>query len=222
MNLGGLLAATRRRLDDEVLPGLWEDDELIGFLNEAVKEAVIRLRALLEARNPRVCTAQITAGSSDIKRHPAVLAIRSARLASTGRPLELVELKVLDRDRPQWPLDEGAPTHIVIDRQSGQLTLYPRPTADDTLQLAVWRAPLEAERLESEGDEPPIDELWHEGLIDWAEHLAYLRADSETFDQQRSDRAEARFTALFGKRPTAARIAAWGLTAKRGTRPEFL
>jgi len=221
MNVAGLLVLARQRLDDEVTPGLWSDDELIGFLNEAVKQACIRQRFLFEANHPRVCTAPVTAGSAQVRLHSAVLAIRSARLASTSKPLDLVTLRWMDRERPEWPHDRGTPERIVVDQQNGRMTLHPTPTQDDTLQLAVWRTPLEAELMTEAGDEPVVDAFWHADLVDWVEHLAYLRADSETQDLARSNEAAARFAAKFGRMPSAHEIKCWGLSPPQRRRTAF-
>ena len=41
----------------------------------------------------------------------------------------------------------------------------------------------------------------HEHLIDWALHKAFSVVDSETFDSQRAELAEAAFTRYFGPLP---------------------
>lgn len=216
MEAQGLIDRLRRAwLDDTSTPYLWEDEELFGHLNEAVKQACLRKRALHERDSTPVCHYPLTAGVADVTLHPAVLAVRTARLASGGRPLTLITLRRMDRMRPDWPDHaRGTPTHLILDAQERRVTLYPTPAVADTLKLAVWRMPLESERIDAGSDEPVIDPLYHEDLLDWVAHLAFAKPDSETQDLQRSAVYAERFTAKFGSLPDARAVRLWGLSPR--------
>lgn len=214
------------RLDDAVEEYQFSDADCVIALNDAVRQACIRKRLLLDTRTEECCTYAVDVDGDDpewVELHKRVLAIRTARWSESDCPLTLTTLKVMDRDCPDWPsVDADTPTHIIVDAQSGFIQLWPTPDEDGTLTLAVWRSPLESEELEDDGDEPVIDETFHEDLLDWAEHRLYSGRDAESSDASKSAEAEARFTQKFGRLPSAHEIKCWGLSPPRGQRAEFL
>lgn len=222
MTLGDLLALLRQRLDDNVEAYHYSDAFLTGCLNDAVRQAAIRKRLVLDRTTAEACTYTVAADQQAVVLHPRVLAIRSARFTDVTTPLKLTTLKVMDKDHPDWPGTTGAPDRLIVDAQSGSVLLWPTPETAGTLSLSVWRAPLDTEEMEGDDDEPVIDEVFHRDLIDWAEHLAYLTKDGEEGDIARSNAAENRFTAKFGRLPSAHEIKCWGLSPPRGQRAEFV
>jgi hypothetical protein len=50
---------------------------------------------------------------------------------------------------------------------------------------------------------PEINEQYHEGLLNWAAHLAYMKNDSETYNTDKAKYYENLFTAQFGELPNA-------------------
>lgn len=225
MEAGDLLTKFRVRVDDLAEPPLYSDEEVYAFLNDAVRQAALRKRLLLDNSTAEVCVYAVDAGTEGIATvtvHPRVLAVRAARWSGSTTPLTLTTLRVMDRDRPCWPSDTAAiPTHVIVDRESGKIDLWPAPAEAGTLTLAVWRLPLGDEEIEGESDEPVVDEAFHLDLLDWMEHLAYLQKDSEAEDLRRAALAEQRFTAKFGRLPSAREIKLWGIAPARGQRAEF-
>ena len=224
MNLADLIATLRsERLDDTVGPAyLYSDERITRALNEAVKQAAIRRRVIVDSQTAACCTVSASAGTELVSLHPRVLAVRSARWGSEDAPLELTTLRRLTTDEPDWPnATAGTPTHLVLDETANKVRLWPTPSAAGTLALSVWRVPLEAEELEADDDEPVIAEPFHSGLLDWAEHLLYVNKDGEAGDAARSSAAAQRFTDTFGPMPTAHAIRLWGLP-RRGQRAQFI
>lgn len=88
----------------------------------------------------------------------------------------------------EWTLTE---THFV---------LAGLPTSDDTLTLRCYFLP---EDMTADDDEPEIRPVYHVQMADWAISRCYLLPDSELFDEQASQRYEARFVQSFGDRPNA-------------------
>lgn len=218
-----LLAMLRIRLDDTVAPYLYSDATLKAGLNDAQRQAAIRKRLVLDRNTAECCSYAVAVGQQEVELHKRVLAIRSARYTDVSRPLHLTTLKVMDKDYPNWSNDiNGVPQKIIVDAQTGSILVWPKPETAGTLALCVWRAPLESEDMEDGEDEPIIDEVFHVDLIDWAEHLAYLTKDGEGGDLQRSGAAAERFTAKFGRMPSAHEIKCWGLAPQRGQRAEFV
>lgn len=52
-------------------------------------------------------------------------------------------------------------------------------------------------------DAPEIHAAHHPHLVDWVLHQVFSTPDSEYFDPERADAAEARFTRYFGPMPDA-------------------
>lgn len=226
MEAGDLLARFATRVDDHAEPPLYSTEERYEFLNDAVRQAALRKRLLLDNSTAEVCVYAVDGlddGYATVTLHSRVLAVRSARWSGSTTPLCLTTLKVMDKDRPDWPSAEASiPTHLIVDRESGKIDLWPAPAENGTLTLAVWRLPLDSEVCESESDEPVVDDVFHIDLIDWMEHLAYLDKDSEKNDPVRAKAAEDRFTAKFGRLPSAREIKLWGIAPARGQRAQFV
>lgn len=230
MTFADLLTLLRIRLDDTAQPYLYEDAGCAEALNDAQRQAAIRKRLILDNSTPDLCVFAVTAVADDtgclsVAMHPRMLAVRTARYTGQCRPLILTTLKVMDRDYPTWPdATADTPTHLIVDRETGKVDLWPTPAASGTLTLAVWRSPLEDEECETADFdvEPVIDETFHRDLLDWAEHWLYLTKDGEGGDPQRAKAAEERFTAKFGRLPSAHEIKCWGLGKGRGQRAEFV
>ena len=88
LTLGQLLADTREELDDEVAPYLYGDPKLIKYLNEAVHEAALRTRCLVESERTDMCVIALQPGVATYTLHPSVVVIRRAYLESDpGRQL---------------------------------------------------------------------------------------------------------------------------------------
>jgi hypothetical protein len=108
-----------------------------------------------------------------------------------------------------WSTATGAP-HYFLDPQEAYLTLVRIPTEAAPIHLSIFRYPLMAmvapdTTLDTHAvvPSPEIIERHHDRLVDWVERCAYLKKDSECFDQAEADKAEARFVASFGIRPDA-------------------
>jgi hypothetical protein len=108
-----------------------------------------------------------------------------------------------------WSTATGTP-HYFLDPQEAYLTLVRIPTIAAPIHLSVYRYPLATmaapdTTLDTHAivPSPEITERHHYRLLDWVERCAYLKKDSECFDQTESDKANARFIDSFGIRPDA-------------------
>lgn len=174
MTLAELIAECARLADDKAEPPLWLKAEWTKYLNEALREACLRARLVVDDEGA-ASEIDIEPGVKRYRLHPAVIDVMSAE-TSSGPVVG-------------WTVDE---THLVLDRA---------PSESATLQLAVVRFPLK--ELTQDGDEPEIRPHHHRALTDWALRCAYLKQDTETLDPPRAARHEAAFEAYFGVRPTA-------------------
>ena len=116
---------------------------------------------------------------------PAELVIASSDAASKERARENGEI--------------GAPWMCEIRESS--VRLIPVPEAGGTLIVEGYRRPKAP--MADPSDVPEIHPSSHRMLADWAIARFFEIPDAEFFDQQRADRADARFEAHFGPRPDA-------------------
>jgi hypothetical protein len=219
MQLKDLIAAYRLRADDRVEPYSANDDAVTAWLNEATDEAAVRAKLIHDSVSA-VCQVKVTAGQSTVTIAPEIFEIASARLASRDLGLDGVDQSVLDSDagipdsrsiaRPyrnrfwcnsRWRERTGLPRYFIQD--GDQLRLVPIPTADDTLNLGVYRTTLQTERMKSNTEVPKIQARWHALLVPWAIYRAFSRRDEEQYDERMAAIGLAEFEATFGKRPDA-------------------
>lgn len=198
MKLGDLKAEFRVRVQDTVCPYLWTNDEITPWFAEAESEAAIRARLLRDTVEQ-----SITAGDSTPIDVPAALFdIQYAELrAADGRRLVLApsSREAQDQTRPGWRQRIEPPSAYFHDDKT--LRLNAVPDQDYTLYLEFFRTPTPL--LIEDEDEPEIAAIHHRALIDWVEFRAYSKPDAETMNPGKATAAEARFIAVFGRRPTA-------------------
>lgn len=200
MNVGELIQLFRRQADDADGRQFWSDQELVGYLNEAVQEACERAK-LIEDR----AEATLTPGQSTCSLDPSVFEVK--RVTHAGRRLEESSVEELDRTYGQWESRTGRPRYFLLIQanasQPAQLRFVPTPHEGMVIEATVVRGaltPLSATALD---DEPEINARLHTRLLDWVLHRAFMKPDAEVFDAQRSATALAMFEQAFGRRPDA-------------------
>lgn len=220
MNLQGLIAAFRARAQDTAQPYLWSDDEVKEFANDAEIEAAERASLLRDTTTAAICEVDVVAGTAAYLLDPRIFRVERAKLDLGRVPLTLTSTAAMDRGTGVTPRDwrtqslswqsggsgagweqrTGTPIQALLDREGARwkLTLFPKPVADDTLRLQVFRQPLEA--MADNTDQPEIEPRLHIRLLDWMMYRAYSKEDAETFDRTKALEAEAMFTRTFGER----------------------
>lgn len=202
--LGELIADCRDELDDEVEPYLVSDEKLTKYLNEAVEEACVRSRALVESNNAAVCDVVLVPGQAEYNLHPAVVVVRRAILdGDPDGPLCRTTSAALDSRRSDWRDDHGKPEYLVRDHNARTILLSPVPEVAGTLKLTVWRTPTEDELLEDESDEPVIDQNYHAHLFRWACFRVLNKREVEQNSTSDADRNLQMFEQAYGPRPSA-------------------
>lgn len=212
MNLAEIVAQARDWLDDEAEPYLWSDEALTRWANEAQVEVAVRTRCLVDDTTPEVCTVTVVAGTAVYPLHPSIAVVRRYEYRRASVMPEVLARRTtnwMDRNfGGQWTGQIGRPYIAIPDLSSRTFRLDRIPTADDvgTIQLTVWRKPLDAEKLEGEEDEPAFDDAYHMALVNWICHRAYLKRDPETYSRPASDDHLGQFVAAVGNRPTLQRL----------------
>ena len=69
--------------------------------------------------------------------------------------------------------------------------------------MTVFRGALKPLRADLDTAKPEIHERFHERLMDWVLHRAYLKQDADTFDPGKAAQSLALFVQAFGERPDA-------------------
>lgn len=202
MELGELIRRFRVEADDKAEPYFIETEDVKAWLNDAVKEACIRGRLLHESSNDAVCKIAVTAGSAHYPLHESLYEITRIWFVPTNgdvsHPLSLVSTGELDRIHyNNWAEQHGKPGYAVQTDTS--IRLVPMPDVDGTIAIEGYRVPIT--EMVTDSDQPEINKIHHEHLIQWVLHKAFSVVDAEFFDPNRAGIAEQAFTDYFGARP---------------------
>lgn len=204
MNLEQLIARFRQDARDVQDPPLWSDESVTDWLNDAVAEAAVRGRLLLEADRPQVCTIALVPAQSVYLLHPALYEITylayQADGSSKADELSLVSTEWLDRNHPGWRHRRIEQVRWAVQGERS-IRLVPPPARSGRLLLEGYRLPLRL--MSNPTDVPEIHTFSHDKLVLWALYRAFSQPDADGFDAQRAAAAERDFTAYFGRRPDA-------------------
>lgn len=187
-----LIGHARLRLDDVAEPYLWSDEELTQYINEAEREACVRAKFIQDKTTLAVCKLSLLDNKEWYDLRPEVIEVYAA-FYNGKRLHQMNEQDLSDLTRT------GVPTHYIVAGQ--QIRVYPLNTEAAVLTINVYRLPLED--MADDSDEPEIPVEHHYRLIDWAARCAYLKRDSDAYDEKRADKHESLFTLAFGVRPDA-------------------
>lgn len=200
-----LVARFRLDVRDDQQPYLWSDAEVWGYLNDAIQRWLgAPGGGVLDASTTAICNLAVTAANPWLTLSPLITKIRSARLASTKRTLEVITLEHLlgmqGMANNQFPVStddldlEGNIKALVIGMERNKLRVVRIPTANDTVKLIVERRSI---YTHAPGDSPEtaieIDANYHLDLLFGMKALAYAKEDADTFDKSKSDDNEAKF-----------------------------
>lgn len=224
--LGSELVAQLREsvLDDTVEPFLWSTSELLRFLNYAERQACRRAHLIVDSitatdygtaatastmGTKALCSLNVVAEQAAYNMSPKILQIRRCQLKSMTYPLTgPIEYPEADDTVSGWigtsgtvgTAGSGGVPYAFLNQPNDTITFILAPSVADTAMLVVARLPLTSFTLHTQ---PEIPEQYHEGLLDWAAHLAYMKPDSDTLNTELATLYENRFTAQFGPLPDA-------------------
>lgn len=205
MKVEDFIAEFRATVADVELPHFWSSEIIVRYLNEAVQEACERAKLIEDRLTPAVCTVTLEPNVSTYQLHASVFEIKRATLR--GRPLDETSVEEMDDDCPGWENLKGLPRCFIFEPAAGirsaSVRLVRMPTQADTLALTVYRGALKPLSADIATGKPEIPERFHERLMDWVLHRAYLKQDAETFDPNKAAQSLAIFVQAFGERPDA-------------------
>lgn len=211
-------------LDDNVSPYLWSDAELLRFLNYAEVQACRRAHLIIDdittndqgtaatagtlGQRP-LCVLTIVADQATYNLSSRILQVKRCQLKSMTYPLlGPLSYPEVDEWMSGWrgtsgtvgTCGSGGYPMCFINEPGNTITFVLAPSVSDTAYLVVSRLPLMSF---TEQTQPEIQERYHVGLCNWAAHLAYSKADSETFSTDLSVFYEKKFVEEFGTLPDA-------------------
>jgi hypothetical protein len=218
-------------LDDAAQPYLWSDTELLRYLNYSEVQACRRAHLIVDGVTGNdsgtsawslgtggtrgtggvkpLCSLSIVGNTAVYNLSPKILQIKRCQLKSMTYPLTgPVMYPELDDMMSGWigtsgtvgTAGSGGYPAYFLNEPNNTLTLIPAPSTSDTAYLVVSRLPLAPFTLNTS---PEIEEKYHEGLMDWAVHLAYMKSDSDTLNLNLAKIYELKFEKQFGSLPDA-------------------
>lgn len=196
MKLSELINEYRIRAKDDIRPYFCKESELIGWFNEAEREAAIRAGLLIGSDK-----FNISAGETEISVPQHIVEIRHIELRFSGivRQVSLTSRRVLDIDMPDWRTRNGIPTRAI--HEDGLITLSSLPTGDMEVFIEYTRLPYS--EMSSIEESPEIFSQHHIHLVDWVVYRAYSKQDADLFDPNKSIDAKSKFDKYFGKELTS-------------------
>lgn len=196
---------------DDIDPGfesdlLWKDRQVIGYLNDALQEALRRVPKLFVSSSVTgVTDIAVTQGNSSYALDARVQYIRSARLS--GIPGELIKKMSVDdiayeSGDPSWATKTGTPIWFHETIHPHSVNLYPIPDTAATLTIeASLFYPEITETTRTTTLPFPLE--YQRGLIHWMLHRAYSVKDGQTFDPKLASVYDQKFTQVFGPQKSA-------------------
>jgi hypothetical protein len=238
-------------LDDMAPPYLWQEAELLRYLNYAEVQACRRAHLIIDGTTlsdngtaatagtlgqKPLCMLPIVANVATYNLSPKVLQVKRCQLMSMTYPLPGPKsYSEIDELQSGWwgtvgtlgtvvtigtsgssststayttagsagtvaASGSGGYPYCYINEPGNTITFVLAPSANDIAALVVSRIPLTPFTLQTS---PEIEEKYHEGLMDWAAHLAYMKNDSDTINLNLAKVYEDKFTRQFGSLPDA-------------------
>jgi len=211
-------------LDDAAEPYLWQDVEILRYLNYAEVQACRRAHLIIDGTTANdsgtaatagtlgqrpLCSIPIIGEQATYILSPKILQVKRCQLLSMTYPLTgPVSYRELDENVSGWfgtngtvaTAGSGGSPIYFMNEPGNTITFVRSPSIDDTAFLVVSRLPLRPFTLVTS---PEIAESYHEGLTGWAAHLAHLKPDSDTLNLNLAKMHEDRFVQQFGQLPDA-------------------
>lgn len=191
MNLDEAICIIRAALDDEVVPYLWSDANLISYLNRRRNEFARVTEHYRDHATTAICNIAATAGTATYALDPRVISVKRVNGSwdSCKIPLARRTVSFMDAKCPGWEGDAPAqPLMYFADRTAGHITIHPTPSEDGTLYLDVTRLPLAQYSLSDLGRATPAEIdfplMWTDSLFDGVLASAFAKPDSQTRNAQ--------------------------------------
>jgi hypothetical protein len=187
MTVDEIFVVVREKAADKTPPYLVSDDTLIVYYNKVMNELCTELPLLLDSTTVAICNITISViGTSVYDIDSRIVKIRSAKIAGQTDTLYIWPVEIADKESPNWEdADNGTPTILIDNLDTGKITLSPPPDAIGTVKLRVQRLPLSQATETSITPEIPVK--YHFYCIDGILAEVFNTQDSDIFDGKRAD-----------------------------------
>jgi hypothetical protein len=193
MNSSEILEVFREEMNDAKAPYLWSDALLFRYLNEAQEMFCRRTEGIEDSSTSEICRLAITPGQDWYPISRKILKVREAINTLTGRPYEIMNMEKASTKGVLFGGNPGPLKLFVTGLEKHKLRAWPLPNLAATVELRVFRLPLESITDEC-GQELEIDEQHHLAMVTWMKHRAYGKEDAETFNRRKADEHEVQFS----------------------------
>jgi len=178
-------------VENDVLRGTSGADNLSHLLS-AINTGGTSALHKCSAANPKVSASLSAAGTSGTM---ALTALLKGILGNTIGLLSTDANLIASGTFLTGGVDNTGVPYYFLNEPGNTITFIQAPGYIDTASLVVSRIPITPFTLQTS---PEIDEKYHEGLMDWAAHLAYMKNDSDTMNLNLAKVYEDRFARQFG------------------------
>lgn len=180
-NTAALLIALRRDLQDEIEPYLWQDEELLAYLDQAQVEFCRETGGIADARSDFLHI-PVIAGEEWVDIDPRILKVRSAEFYETdGHRYKLELMNAEDVEKHRCPHSLGVPIGLVLGESEDAARITYIPMQAGELRLIVYRLPLQP--ITAQDIDPEIALEHRPTLLYYAKYLAFSKTDAESFNK---------------------------------------
>ena len=183
---------------DEVAMLRWSNEELTGFINEALRK-VCRSSLLLKDRQDSF-NITLEDGVTEYALDPRIIRIKEVRDSDKGQ--RLFEVAHEDTWNDSSATEKtGRPTAYFTDEVTGILSVYPIPTTASglyNLRILAYREEMTPLSWTTDVDaSPEINPRYHIPLLNYAAYLCYLKDEANSLDTGRAQQFLSLFYADF-------------------------
>lgn len=197
-----LVDAFRLDVVDTAKPYLWSDDEVYRYAGDAYTMFVRQTGGIYDFTSDAASVSIVT-GEALGELHPSILRIMKAVRRSDNADIEVINptdtsrFTSSDYGRTRKLVNDSTPgpvRYMLLGAQKGVVRWINVPVVDDVVDLVIRRLPLT--RVTGPGQSlSEVDEIHHLHLLNWMKHLAYKKADADTFNPKGSVAAQEDFMA---------------------------
>lgn len=181
----------RLDVDDVAEPYLWSDSETASYADDAQK-MFCRLTQGIPDASSSLCTIDLVQGEPFADIDSRILQIRRIQRDSDASPIALKNIEDLDQAGVRLSNKQGRVDFAILGIEDKKIRWVDVPATNDTASLMVYRLPL-LTIVANRDVVLEIPEQHHRHLLLWMKHLAYAKQDSDTYDAEKSEAAEAAF-----------------------------
>ena len=184
--------------DNDADDPLWSDTELNSYMDASQKEFARRTDYFSDATTAAIVQIAFIANDTIKTLDSRVTKIRSAKLTTNKTKVQPVTYADMenritnpsDYNSPfeygsalDWESSAGVPRYIITDIEKNAVRLAPIPVVADTLELIVYRLPLDNITDNFQSLEV-AEEDFQRGLLFYMKYLAYMKNDIDTYDER--------------------------------------